>query len=67
MRARKRIALRLLCLLAAVGMLSGCGSQEASRELDIDDWQSWRNRNSTGLELGLLPVRAVAHPQPVPL
>ena len=42
MRARKRIALRLLCLLAAVGMLSGCGSQEASRELDIDDWQSWR-------------------------
>ncbi|WP_072524815.1 transporter substrate-binding domain-containing protein [Clostridium sp. Marseille-P3244] len=41
MRSRKRIALRLLCMLATLGMLSGCG-REAERELDMDDWQSWR-------------------------
>ena len=42
MRGRKRMVFWLLCLLAAGGVLTGCGGRGAERELDIEDWQSWR-------------------------
>lgn len=42
MRGRKRMVFWLLCLLAAGGVLTGCGGRAAERELDIEDWQSWR-------------------------
>ena len=42
MDRRKRILCVLFCLLAAGGMLVGCGSREVANELDMEDWQSWR-------------------------
>ena len=42
MRAKKRILLRLLCLLLSFGLLSGCGGRGEGQAGTAGDWRSWR-------------------------